>query len=167
MNLATALIGSHVWFFRENDAFTQPAPGVCGQESKPGIAPNFDAGWIDLGAVEGFEPNFAQQEYKLWKPAPGRLVLKDVPENMQELSGKITVNDVGPLAIELFFRTSQKLGGAQLQFNPKSSRSKKGWLHFQCYGDDDNLWLSLDLWSRVRSCPSSIRPSATKRAALS
>lgn len=149
MNLASYLIGSHFWFFREGDAFTQPAPGVCGQEVKPGISPNFDAGWIDVGAVEGVDFSAAQQEHKLWRPSPGHLVLKDTIDTQQELSGKLTVNDVGPLAIELMFRASQKLGGAQLQFNPLSSTRKRGWGHFQCYDSTDALFLTLDIWMRL------------------
>ena len=150
MNLASLIIGSHFWFFREGDAFVDPAPGICAQESKPGISPTFDPGWIDLGAVESFDPTVAQQDHKLWRPAPGRLVLKDVLETQQELSGKVVVNDVGPLAIETFFRTSQKLGGAQLQFNPLSAISRRGWCHFQGYDQTDALALSLDLWVRIR-----------------
>ncbi len=150
MNVGSYIIGSHCWFFREGDAYTVPSAGVCGQESKPGIAPTLDAGWIDIGAVETFEPTIAQEEHKLWRPSPGRLVLKDYLENKQELSGKITVNDVGPLAMELFFRTTQKLGGAQLQFNPLSSISKRGWSHFQSYDQNDALIFSLDLWVRMR-----------------
>jgi hypothetical protein len=151
MNLATALIGSHLWFFREGDAFTQPAPGVSAQEAKPGISPNFDAGWIDLGAVESVDPTVNQEEHKLYRPSPGRLVLKDLIETKQELSLKVMTNDVGPLAIEAFFRTSQKLGGGQVQFNPLSAVSRKGWAHFQMYDQGDNIWLSLDLWVRLRT----------------
>jgi hypothetical protein len=77
--------------------------------------------------------------------------LKDLPETQQELSLKVMTNDVGPLAIESFFRSSQKLGGGQLQFNPLSRISLKGWAHFQCYDQSDNLWLSLDLWVRMRT----------------
>lgn len=151
MNLDTLILGSHFWFFREGDAFTVPAPGVCARETKPGISPDFDAGWIDFGAVETFEPTVAQEDYKLWRPSPGRLTLKDMPENKQELSGKFTTNDVGPLAIESFFRTSQKLGGGVLQFNPISSISKRGWMHFQGYDQNDGLVLSLDLFVRLRA----------------
>ncbi len=150
MDLTTAIIGSHAWFFREGDAFAVPAPGVCGAESKPGIEPDFDAGWIDLGAIESADPTMGQEEFKLWKPAPGRLVLKDIPENKQELSYKIVTNDVGPLAIEVFYRATQKVGGAQLQFNPLSAPSRRGWMHLQKYNSGDGLWLTLDLYSRLR-----------------
>lgn len=151
MDLATMILGWHIWFFREGDAFTVPGAGICAAESKPGISPDFDAGWIEVGTVESFDPNVSQEEYKLWKPSPGRLTLRDSPENKQEFSGKVIVNDVGPLAIETFFRTSQKLGGAVKQFNPLSSASKKGWLHFQGYGQDDEIALTLDAWAKVRS----------------
>lgn len=140
-----------MWFFREGDAFTEPAPGTCAQEAKPGIAPDFDAGWIDVGAVESFDPSVTQEEYKLYRPSPGRLVLKELLENKQELTGKVVVNDVGGLAIETALRASQKLQGAQVQFNPLSSISKRGWAHFQCYDQNDALFLTLDMWVRLRT----------------
>lgn len=150
LQLGSLIVGSHFWFFREGDAFVDPAPGVCAQESKPGISPTFDPGWIDLGAVETFDPSVTQTEHKLYRPSPGRLVLKDLLETLQELSAKVTTNDAGPLAIEAFFRTSQKLGGAQTQFNPLSAISKRGWVHFQGYDQNDNLVLTIDLWCRLR-----------------
>lgn len=150
LQLGSLIVGSHFWFFREGDAFAVPAAGVCGQESKPGISPAFDAGWIDLGAVESFEPTVTQTEHKLYRPAPGRLVLKDVLETQQELAGKITVNDAGPLAVELAMRAVQELSGVTTQFNPLSAISKRGWVHFQGYDQNDNLVLNIDLWSRLR-----------------
>jgi hypothetical protein len=151
MNLASYIIGTHLWFFREGDAFTVPAGGTCGQESKPGIAPDMDAGWIDMGAIESFDPTVSQEDAKLWRPAPGRLVLKDILENKQELSIKAVTNDVGGLAIESLFRTSQELAGLQVQFNPLSAISRRGWVHGQCYDQDNNLWMTLDLWCRLRA----------------
>lgn len=150
MNLASYIIGAHLWFFREGDAFTKPEAGVCGVESKPGIEPEMDPGWLDLGAVESIEPTVSQEEHKLWRPAPGRLVLKDVLENKQEMSWKVVTNDVGPLAMECFMRTSAKLGGAQSQYNPLSAISRRGWVHVQMYDQDNALWNSLDMWCRVR-----------------
>ena len=151
MLLASYIIGTHLWFFRDGDAFAVPEAGVCGVESKPGIAPDFDAGWIDLGAVESFEPTVSQEDYKLWKPAPGRLVLKDLLENKQEMTLKFTTNDVGPLVIETMFRSSQKLGGAQVQFNPISAIARRGWLHCEFYDQDNASWMDLDLFVRLRS----------------
>ena len=146
----SVLAGFHVWFFREGDAFTVPAPGISGAESIPGISPDFDAGWIELGTVEGFDPAVAQTDIKLYKPAPGHLVLKEILETKQELTGKVTVNDVSALIFELVFRTSQKLGGAQQQFNPLSAVSRKGWAHFQGYDHDDNILCVMDWWCRAR-----------------
>lgn len=149
--MQSAIVGWHVWFFREGDAFTEPAAGVCGQESKPGISPDFDAGWMDIGACETMEPAVAQQEYKLYRPNPGRLVLKDLLENMQERTFKFVVNDLSELAVELAYRTSQKLGAGQKQFNSLSSISKKGWLHMQGYDHTDTLILTEDVWGRLRA----------------
>src|SRR5689334_5436137 len=137
MVAATMLVGTHMWFFREGDAFVKPAPGLCAAETdlggagngKPGITPDFDAGWIDVGTVEACELTATQTDHKLWKPSPGRLVLKDLIETQQEMTGKITVNDVSPLAVETMFRTNTKLGGAQKQFVPLGAVSRKGWSH--------------------------------------
>lgn len=144
------IIGSHFLFFREGDAFTVPAPGVCGINAKPGITPTLDAGWIDVGDVETHEPAVTQADDKLYRPSPGRYVLKDVLENKQELSGKFTTNDVTDFTVESFYRTSQHLGGAQLQFNPLSRISLRGWVHFQAYDQYDNLVLTVDMWCRLR-----------------
>lgn len=151
LSLASRMIGSHLWFFREGDAFTVPGAGICAQESKPGISPGFDANWIDMGAVEMVDPAVAQEEFKLYRPSPGRLVLKDVLENKQELSFKVTVNDVAGIHIETFFRAVQKLQGGQTQFNPLSAISKRGWAHFQMYDHEDTNVLNLDVWCRIRT----------------
>lgn len=155
MNLASYIIGTHLWFFREGDAFTLPDPGgTCGQEVKPGIAPDLDPVWIDLGAVESFEPTVAQTDYELWKPAPGRLVLKDLLENKQKLTIKAVTNDVGGLAVEAMFRATQELAnttGTEQQFNPLSAISRRGWIHAQFYDQDNNNYMNLDLWSRLRA----------------
>ena len=150
MNLESVIVGSHFWFFREGDAFAVPAAGNCGQESKPGIAPDMDVGWLDMGSVESCDPTVSQEDHKLYRPAPGRLVLKDILESKQELSMKVTCNEVGPLAMETFFRASQKLGGAQVQFNPLSAINKRGWAHFQAYDQADQLFLTLDFWCKLR-----------------
>lgn len=145
------MLGSHFWFVREGDAFLLPGAGVCGPAAKPGFAEGaIDASWINMGAIESLEPNATQEDYKLWKPAPGRLVLKDVLENKQELSWKITVNDVKEIHMELMYRTSQKLGGAQKQFNPLSAPSRRGWAHIEQYDQDNNLVATLEFWCRLR-----------------
>ncbi len=148
MNLASYIIGWQALFFREGDAFAAPEAGVCGVAAKPGVD---DVGWLDLGAIEGIEPTASQEDYKLWRPAPGKLVLKDVLENKQELGLKITTNDVCALAMESLFRTSAKLGGAVKQFNPLSGTSRRGWLHLQGYDQDNELWATIDLWVRIRA----------------
>jgi len=150
-DLRSVLAGFHIWFVREGDAFTVPAPGIAAQESKPGIEPDFDAAWIEMGTVEGFEPTVSQTDIKLYKPSPGRTVLKDLLETKQELGAKVVVNDLSALAFELVFRTSQALGGAQQQFNPLSAVSRKGWAHIQGYDNDDNILCTMDWWVRARA----------------
>lgn len=149
MNPYSAILGNHVQLFRRGDAFTLPNPGgVCDVNAKPDPT---DAGWIDIGAVEDLEPTVSQTDHKLFKPAPGRLVLKDVKETQQELSLKITTNEISSLAFETLFRSIQKLSGAQKQFNPLSAVSGYFWLHSQVYDDTDTLVMTLDQWCKVRT----------------
>jgi len=148
MLLDSFIIGTHGWFARDGDAFTTPAPGTVGRESKPDSA---DAVYQDFGAIESADPTVAQEETKLWQPAPGRLVLRDVMENKQELSYKVKTNELSGLTIEMMYRTSQKLQGAQKQFNPLSAVSRRGWVHFEKYDQNDELWLTLDLYCRIRA----------------
>lgn len=149
MNPYSVIVGSHIQLFRQGDPFTVPGPGgVCDINAKPDPT---DAGWIDIGAIEDVEPSVSQSDHKLFKPAPGRLVLKDVKETQQEMSLKVTTNEVSSLAFETLFRTSQKLSGAQKQFNPLSAVSRYFWLHCQVYDDTDTLILTWDQWCKVRS----------------
>ena len=140
----------HAWYFREGDAITVPVAGVCAVDVKPGIDPDFDPNWIFLGDAEDYEPSVAQEEEKVWKGKPGHLVKKDHLENKLERTLKVTTNDLNNIAMELFNRTIQKLGGATLAYQSLSSLSKKGWVHLQEYDQDDHLINAEDVWARVR-----------------
>lgn len=149
MNLGSYIIGSHLMFFREGSAYTLLAPGgICGAAAKPDPT---DPAWLQLGACEKCEPDVAQKETKLWAPSPGRLVLSDILETQQELSLKVTTNQVSAFTMESMLRTSQQLGGAQQQFNPLTAISRRGWLHIQCYDETDTLFLTMDMWVRLRA----------------
>lgn len=145
------LAGVHGFFAREGDAIVSPAAGFCAQEVKPGIDPDFDASWIEIGDVEGYDPNVTQTDIKLYKPSLGHVVLKNLLETKQELTGKLTVNNMSALIFELMFRTSQKLGNGQTQFNALSAVSRRGWLHLEGYDQDEDILFTHDMWVRARA----------------
>ena len=141
-------LGKHAWVFRDGDPFTVPAPGTAGAESKPDAT---DPAYIDIGAIEDWEDDVSGgQDQEVWRPSPGRLVLKDVLEIKAKFMCKFTTGDLSPFALEAFYRTSQKLTSASTQFNPMSAKLRKVWFHTQLYDQDDNLRLSLDLYGRIK-----------------
>ncbi len=154
--LGVYALGKHGWFFREGDAYTEPSAGTCAAESKPDAE---DPAYIDIGAIEDWEDDVSGgQDVEVWRPSPGRLVLKDVLEIKPKFTAKFTTGEMGPLAVESFYRTSQKLDGSSVQFNPLSGRLRKGWFHSQLYSQDDVLISSMDLWGRLK-CTGGIKSS--------
>jgi hypothetical protein len=142
-------LGKHAWVMRENDAYTVPNPGgVTGAESKPD---GTDPAYIDIGAIEDWEDDVSGgQDQEVWRPSPGRLVLKDVLEIKPKFTCKFTTGEVSPFSLEAFYRTTQKLDSASAQFNPLSGKLRKVWFHTQLYDQDDNLIVTLDLWGRIK-----------------
>lgn len=146
--VATLAIATHAFFFREGDAFTVPSAGTCGVNAKPGAA---DPKWISLGTIENFEDAISdEEEKKVWAPTPGHLQVKDIITTKQGMTFKLTSNDLSPLAVEAFYRTSQKLDGTSTQFNPLSAVPRKGWLKLQRYDHNDILRFAIDLWVRLK-----------------
>lgn len=146
--LGTYSLGKHGWIFREGDAFTLAAPGVCAAEAKPDAD---DPAFIDIGAIEDWEDDISGgQDLEVWRPSPGRLVLKDVLEIKVNYLVKFTTGEVSPFALEAFYRTTQKLDNTSVQFNPLSAKLRKVWFHTQLYDQDDQLRLTLDLWGRIK-----------------
>jgi hypothetical protein len=146
----TMALGCHAFFWREGDAFTIPEEGTAGVNSKPGAE---DPLWPDkgVGVIESFEDAIADEdEKKVYQPAPGHLVIKDVIMVKQGMTLKFTTNEVSPLALEAFYRTSQKLDLDSAQFNPLSEVPRKGWLKIQRYDHEDTLVVVLDAWVRLK-----------------
>jgi len=144
-------------FCRQGDAATVAGIGPggalnvpfnCDVNSKPDPS---DPIFVDLGAIETVDPTVAQTDTELFKPAPGRLVLKDVKESKQKLTLKVTTNEVSSLAFETAFRTSEKLSGVNRQFHQLGAVSRYGWIHIQAYDDFDQLILTLDQWCKLRT----------------
>jgi hypothetical protein len=144
----TLALATHAFFFREGDAFALPAPGVCGVNAKPDAD---DDSWIEPGTIESSEDAITDEEKKtVWKPVPGHLVKSDELTLKQGMDFKFTCNELSPLALEAFYRTSQKLDNASAFFNPLSAVPKKGWLKLQRYDHEDAEVLVADLWVRLR-----------------
>lgn len=142
LTTAARIAAAHVWFFREGDAHTVPSPGTCGRESKPGAA---DAGWISIGLIKGLSITPEVQPYERYQPSPGRKRLYEILHGKRNLTIKFTSDDMTPLALEHLFG-SEKLSGSTEQFNPGEGTVKNGWLKVQCYGHDDELFLTFDVF---------------------
>ncbi len=141
-------LATHAFFAREGDAFTTPAPGTVGRNDKPDAD---DDVWIEPGTIEESEDSIVDEdEVKLWKPSPGHLVPNDIITLKQGLQIKFTTNEMSPLAVEAFYRTSQLLDESSEVFNPLSSVPRKGWLKLQRYTERDEAQLVLDVWGRLK-----------------
>lgn len=148
LGLGVYILGKHAWFFREGSAYTVPEAGTCAVESKPDAS---DPAYIDLGAIEEWEDDVSGgTDIEVWRPSPGQLRLKDIIEVKPKMMVKFTTGELGPLAVESLYRTSQSIDTETLQFNPLSGRLRKGWFHTQLYDQDDNLKISMDLWGRLK-----------------
>ena len=106
-----------------------------------------------MGACDDWSDDIKTMgDEKIYKPSPGRRQLYDVIEKGAEGTVKITTQEVQAFALEVFYRTTQKLtqtGGNQ-QFNPMSAPSRKGWLHQECYDQSNNFAFSMDLYVLLR-----------------
>lgn len=141
-------LGCHGFFFREGDAFTVPAAGVCGRNAKPDPT---DSGWIGLTEIEDWDDKpDDDDEKKVYAPTPGLLVVKDVVQIKSGLNFEFTTNELTPMAIEAMYRTSQKLDVNSTQFNPNSAAPRKGWLKLQRYDQTGTLVTVFDLWVRLK-----------------
>lgn len=149
MNTRTLALATHAFFFREGDAFLLPDPGgFCAVDAKPDAD---DVSWINPGTIEEAEDSITDEDEKaVWKPVPGHLVKSDLITLKQGLEFKFTTNEMSPLSLEAFYRTSQKLDEDSTQFNPLSAVPRKGWLKLQRYDHEDNETLVADLWVRLK-----------------
>lgn len=146
MNSDFVVVKAHVWLARAGAAFTLPAPGTVGQESKPAAE---DAAWVSPGKVEAFQINRNSDLIEIFVPAPGRSVRQKVIEIKQVLDVQFTGLELGPLAMELGLNATP-LSGASTQFNPGAGTEKEFWLKAQCYNHRDQQILAVDLFGGLR-----------------
>ncbi len=134
MNTAARSLGNHVYFFRDGAAYTLPAPGVAGRNSKPDAE---DPMWIDFGVVNnlGITPESSVDE--IYAPSPGTLELYDVIENKRKRTIKFEADELSFLAFELAFHT-KPLSVAGGQYNPGAGKSVKGWLKIEQYDQNSD-----------------------------
>jgi hypothetical protein len=140
------VLGTHIFFFRDGDAFTVPAVGTAGRNAKPGAT---DPKWIDLGVIEDSEDQRESEDIKIFAPSPGRIRKYDVIESKDELKLSFTTKEASPLVLEVLYKTLP-LDGASAQFNPLEGQTKKGWVKAQRYGQDDQQRLVLDVFVRLK-----------------
>lgn len=148
LTLKSRVLGSHLFFFREGDAFTVPEAGTCAAESKPD---GNDPAYINIGSCEEAEDDISGgTDLEVWRPSPGALQLKDIVTIKEKMMIKFTTGEITALAIESFYRTSQKLNSLEGQFNPLSGAMRKGWLHVERYDHENDIFVTMDVWGRLK-----------------
>lgn len=140
------ILGSHAFFFRDGSAYTVPGAGTASRTAKPGAA---DPAWIDLGIISEVSIQHQREEREIFAPTPGVLRLYDVKETKRQLLINLTTQDMSPLAFELMWGTLA-LTNASTQFNPLEGSTKKGWLKLQQYGDNDALFVTVDVFVQLK-----------------
>jgi hypothetical protein len=144
---ASKAIGAHAAFARDGEAFTLPAPGTVGRAAKPGPT---DTVWYDLGVIEEFNITREDgQNIEIFAPTPGQRRLYDEITIGPKLKIAFTCSEVGPLQLEMMFRSLKLTTGAE-QFNPLEGVDKKGWFKGQFYDQSDGLRLILDTYAKLK-----------------
>lgn len=142
MTNSALILGAHLYFAREGQTFTLPAPGTVGREALPGST---DTVWAYLGIIGELSVEGGADEVEVWAPAPGRLLLHDVLHTKAVLKYTFTCRQLGPSAIEFLFRTP-KLTASSTTFAPLAAAGIKGWLKAQWYDPADQLRIITDNW---------------------
>jgi hypothetical protein len=135
-----------------NESTTADTAGTVtqtGTGSKTNRPSATDAGYIDLGVIEGAsiqrEPGDA---IDVWQPNPGQFVLDDRIRVKGMMMVKAVTQEMTPFMVECLLRTNA-LTGSSTQFNPQEGPQKKGWLLMQCYDQADALTLLLHVYGEL------------------
>jgi hypothetical protein len=147
MNLGSRLLRAHVWFAREGDTFTVPSNGTVSRTSMPGAT---DTSYRYCGIVKDASVETNTDKVEVFAPSPGALKLYDVLESKRTVKLTFTLSQLGPLALELFFKTG-KLTESSTEFAPLSAGEINGWLKFQYYDHKNNLVLTMDAYCHVEA----------------
>lgn len=143
-------LGAHAYFAPEGSAyangFLANGPGTVDVNDAPATT---DPAFVFVGTIEDWEDKPGDKTVKTMTPAPSILVPKRTVTVSQEMMYNFTTNEVTPLAVQTFYRTTQALTAASSQFNPLSGKPMHGFLLLEKYsteGDQTNpFWIGL-LW---------------------
>jgi hypothetical protein len=152
--LGSYSLGHHGFFFREGDAITIPAANtgsIAGPASRTNKPDPTDPLYQDIGAIADWsDETKSLGDEKIYKPSPGRMQHYDSVEKGAEFTKKFTAQEIQALAMEIFYRTKQKLTSAGGVFNPLSAAPRRGWFHTELYDQNDTFVFNLDLYGLLR-----------------
>lgn len=141
-------IGAKVWFFREGKEFLLPEAGTASKTSRPDAD---DAGWVNIGRIEAWEPTMlADDEVDIYDSETGRLDLADSIPVKHALQYKFVTNEMTALAVGLFFRTADELAAGDYQFTPMEGIPPRGWLKLVNKDQGSVVVLAADIWGRIK-----------------
>jgi hypothetical protein len=137
MTQAPRIAGSHVKFFRDGDAFTDPVEGICSRTDVPG---DDDEGWQDVGPILDSGVENETEEKEVWGPKDegGRILLHDIVSGKRGLTRTFTTQELSAFVIEHLYGTAA-LDELSEDFFALAGSVKKGWLLINRYDQDDVL----------------------------
>jgi hypothetical protein len=144
-------LGMHAFFAAEGSAYAKDYLGNVGA----GVvdvshAPDSnDAAFIPVGAIEDWTHKSTAKTMKTKRPNPSILGTSRVVTVDQEMSYEFTTNEVTPLALATFYRSSVALVQASASFVPLSGKPPHGFLlleGFSTEGDQNNPYMLFLFW---------------------
>lgn len=142
LNPREAIIATHAKFFPAGKAFTVPAAGTASSTARPG---DTDEGWVPIGDIDETVDSPTREEFKVYAPRPGRKRLKKILSTKDEVTIRMTAQEVSPLAVQAIFKTSP-LDETSNTFTPFSGTSIAGWLNLKRF-DQENVFVSeMTVW---------------------
>jgi hypothetical protein len=144
-------LGLHGFFAAEGSAYAKDYLGNVGAGVVDAShAPDSnDAAFIPLGTIQDWEHKASAKTTKTMAPNPSILGNKRVVTTAQELSYNFTTNEVTPLTLATFYRSSAALVQASAQFVPLSGKPPHGFLlleGFSTEGDQENPYMTMLIW---------------------
>lgn len=148
-------LGLHAFFAPEGSAYAKDYLGNVGA----GVvdvnhAPDSnDAAFLSLTTIEDWEHKITDKTVKTKAPNPSILATKRVVTVDQELSYNFTGNEITPVGLGIFYRSSATLTQASAQFVPLSGKPPHGFLlleGFSTEGDQANPYLNFLIWGFLK-----------------
>jgi len=137
------IAGSHIFFAREGETID----GVTvSRTEKPDADP--EENWTNLGVVESINASRTNNPVEFFRPSPGRKVLHDVIPTRQKLTHTVTMQEVSPLLLEIFYGSEEIDIGGGGNFEPLGVGAfVKGWFKIQHYDHLDQPFVFLDIFA--------------------